>query len=213
MMDRIELRDIQFECMVGLLEPEQRIIQPLIVDIEMELPLAETASTGALHTSINYADTANQTVFIAQHGRWRLLESFCVAVCRLVLATPNPLERRGQVHETTVTVRKPVALSGLATPVIKMTRDLAWAERTAKGGHLEILEETPLSAAYRLQLGPSQPGELPLGMAMLVLAGSGTTVNGEALQAGSRLPRDYTATKLTAGPNGLVALLVGRPQS
>lgn len=201
--------------MVGLLEPEQRVIQSLVIDLVMTLSLEESAHTGALHTSLEYASVAEQIVFIGQHGRWRLLESFSVAACRLLLAAPALVERRAQVEQASFTVRKPDALGGLATPVIVLKRDVHWA-RAQDGEPVmsrEVLEETPMSAAYRLNLGPSQQGVLPLDMVMLVIAGSGRTADGLALQAGSRMPRDYRPAVLNAGPEGLVALLVGRPQS
>lgn len=201
--------------MVGLLEPEQRIVQSLVIDIVMVLPLEETARTGALDASLNYASVADQVVFIGQHGRWRLLESFSMAVCRLLLLAPAPSEGRAQVNEATVTIRKPAALGGLATPVVTLARDVGWsqAQGAADKMHRDALAETPMTGAYRLNLAPSQRGTLPIDVALMVIAGSGVTAGGQVLQVGSRLPRNDSATALTAGPDGLVALLVGRSQS
>lgn len=215
-MDRIELQDLRFDCVVGILESEQRKLQPLIVDLVMELPLEETARTGSLGTSINYASVAEQIVFIGQHGRWRLLESFGTAVCRLVLADPHPAEHRARVEAVSFCVRKPEALGGLATPVVKLHRSQDWParlqEESIESVRLEVLEETPMSAAYRLCIAPGGVGVLPPDMTLLTIAGSAATDHGSVVSGGMRMPREMRPVTLTAGTDGLVALIVGRPR-
>ena len=90
--DTIELGAISFEAIVGIREREQRTMQPLLVDMRMDLRVGidGCARTGDLDGSVNYSATAKQVVFIGQHGQWGLLESYGLALCRLLLLDPAP---------------------------------------------------------------------------------------------------------------------------
>ena len=84
----IALRDLSVDCIVGIREREQRNLQPLVLDVRMEIAapsLEAAASTGALDQSLNYSAVAKQLAFVCQHGQWGLLESLSTAICRLLL--------------------------------------------------------------------------------------------------------------------------------
>ena len=151
------------------------------------------------------------TVFIGQHAQWRLIESFALAICRFVLLEPAPSEQRARVDQVEARVRKPDALSGLAVPAIRMSRDSAWQSARERrciqaGVMMDVLEESPGSAAYRVQLAPGVRWELPEDSAALVLAGAVATPQ---LGPGDRLPQGGNIA-LLAGPVGVALLLAGR---
>ena len=131
----IALRDLSVDCIVGIREREQRNLQPLVLDVRMEIAapsLEAAASTGALDQSLNYSAVAKQLAFVCQHGQWGLLESLSTAICRLLLLEPAPGEGRAAVEAVELVVRKPKALDGLAVPEVTLRRGREWAAPAAR---------------------------------------------------------------------------------
>ena len=131
----IALRDLSVDCIVGIREREQRNLQPLVLDVRMEIAapsLEAAASTGALDQSLNYSAVAKQLAFVCQHGQWGLLESLSTAICRLLLLEPAPGEGRAAVEAAELVVRKPKALDGLAVPEVTLRRGREWAAPAAR---------------------------------------------------------------------------------
>ena len=183
MANCIALRDLSVDCIVGIREREQRNLQPLVLDVRMEIAapsLEAAASTGALDQSLNYSAVAKQLAFVCQHGQWGLLESLSTAICRLLLLEPAPGEGRAAV------------------------------EAVEPGVALVVLEEAPCSAAYRATLAPGASWALPADLAVFVLAGDVSEPGGAAVRPAGTLPRGG-GVALRAGARGAALLLVGRP--
>ena len=222
----IALRDLSVDCIVGIREREQRNLQPLVLDVRMEIAapsLEAAASTGALDQSLNYSAVAKQLAFVCQHGQWGLLESLSTAICRLLLLEPAPGEGRAAVEAVELVVRKPKALDGLAVPEVTLRRYREWAAPAARlhelaelheaaepGVALVVLEEAPCSAAYRATLAPGASWALPADLAVFVLAGDVSEPGGAAVRPAGTLPRGG-GVALRAGARGAALLLVGRP--
>ena len=211
----IALRDLSVDCIVGIREREQRNLQPLVLDVRMEIAapsLEAAASTGALDQSLNYSAVAKQLAFVCQHGQWGLLESLSTAICRLLLLEPAPGEGRAAVEAVELVVRKPKALDGLAVPEVTLRRGREWAAPAARaprsraaepGVALVVLEEAPCSAAYRATLAPGASWALPADLAVFVLAGDVSEPGGTAVRPAGTLPRGG-GVALTAGTRGAV---------
>src|SRR6185436_5684326 len=88
---------LSFPCVLGLTEWERRGTQTLELELAMNLDL-DAAASGDLRKSVDYAAALDHVKFIAQRGRWLLLESMAAAMARLVLAPPAAGEKRAQVH-------------------------------------------------------------------------------------------------------------------
>src|SRR5579871_1397823 len=94
--DWIHLKRFSFPCVLGIFDWEQKKPQTLSVEISMGLDL-QGAADGTLARSVNYAATLEHVRFIAEHGRWRMLESMATAMARHLLALPAAGEERAQV--------------------------------------------------------------------------------------------------------------------
>ena len=187
--DVVELHDLIFPCVVGLLEREQRETQTLHVDLRMTLPLESVAETGDLSAGVNYATVTAHLRMLAEHGRFRLIESLGLAACRLLLAPPLPGEGRGQIHAVDLRIRKPEVMAPLTTPGVRMIREapLALPTREIAGAAAEILIDLPQGGAWRIRVadGPwTPPGDL----ALEVICGE-ILADGRVLRAGDRLAR------------------------
>ena len=167
---------LSFPCVLGVHEWERREAQTLELELAMNLDL-DSAAAGDLGRSVDYSAILDQVQFIAQHGRWLLLESMAAAMARLVLAPPAPGEPRAQVRAVLVRLRKPDVLRGRAIPAIEIKRDGAWY-RTEElelsqlnPARIEILQETRQTGAYRIHLPPRTRFVVPSKMAVQVVAG------------------------------------------
>jgi dihydroneopterin aldolase len=210
-MQRIVLDRMTVDCLVGVLESEQRAIQPLEIEVVMDLDLVTAADTGGLDTTVDYAAVCEQVEVIAQHGRFRLIESLALAICRLLLLPPAG-EPRAPIDAVEVRVRKPLALGGRAHPSVILglrREDLAFDAREPQDGvALDVCVETPLSAVYRVRLEEGARWWPDPGVMVHVVAGA-VEMQGRRLRVGDRVARG-TGHTLTAVEPALL-LVVGQP--
>jgi dihydroneopterin aldolase len=208
--DWIELHDLVVDCVVGVLEREQRATQRLVVDARLFTALETAGETGDLAASSDYAAVASHIRMIAEHGRFRLIESLGVAITRLILAPPTPGEARAQIAAVELRIRKPEVLAPVAVPGIHLFRSAGRPLSTfevSTGGWAEILVDLPQGGAWRLRLEPGAQWTPPPDLALEVLAGA---VEGHAqrvFRPGDRIARG-TDVLMAHGPTALLA--VGR---
>ncbi len=175
---------LSFPCVLGLTDWEQRQSQTLELELAMGLDL-DAAASGDLRRSVDYAAILEQVQFIAQHGRWLLLESVAAAMARVVLAPPAAGEQRAQVRSVVVRVRKPDVFRGRAVPAVEIWRDESWyqarelVQAETERARIEVLLETRETGAYRIHLPPESRWTLPSGMAIQVVAGRVSTATEE----------------------------------
>jgi len=121
-MDVLRIEELMVDCVVGVYPHERNASQPLRVDVEMRLQTETSAVKESLRSTIDYAATASQLVFLLRSCRFRLLETAGHVVARYILAPPAPDERRAQVDSVVVRLTKPGALRGFAVPSLEIER-------------------------------------------------------------------------------------------
>jgi 7,8-dihydroneopterin aldolase/epimerase/oxygenase len=188
--DWLQLDGFAFPCTLGLLDWEQHTTQTLAVELGLGLDL-DPAAGGDLARSVDYAAIVEQVQFLAQHGRWRMLESMAVAIARLLLAPPAPGEERAQVRRAVVRLSKPEVFRGRAVPSVEIRRDLDWCQlaqlpREDAEVRVEVLQETIESGAYRVHLHEDARWSRPAEMSCLVISGR-VRANGAELGRGAML--------------------------
>ena len=184
--------ELAFPCVLGVSEWERRESQTLELELAMNLDLDDAAG-GDLRRSVDYAAALDHVQFIAQHGRWLLLESMAAAMARFILAPPAEGERRAQVRCVVVRLRKPDVFGGRAVPSVEIQREASWYEArelpplTATPARVEIIQETRQTGAYRIHLAPSLRWLPPKGTKLQVICGR-VLFDGEEMRARSVLP-------------------------
>lgn len=211
-MDWVCLKDFSFPCVIGLLESEQRKTQTLAVELRMAVDL-ERAAGGDLSMSVDYVHTLKEIMFLAQHGRFRLIESLGVAIARWVLLPPLPAERRVQVQRVRLSLTKPEVFDGLAQPGIRLEKTAQWCATQPKrvaGLELpiDVLVETPITGAYRIWL-PAGSTYMSAATTMLHVAAGAVTCAGVSLPWGTAC--SHPASEVVAGDEGAVLLAVAQP--
>jgi len=201
---------LSFPCVVGLTERERRESQTLELELAMSLDLDEAAG-GDLRRSVDYSAALDHVQFIAQHGRWMLLESMAAAMARFILAPPAAGERRAQVRSVLVRLRKPDVFGGRAVPSVEIQRDEGWYETRELSGkiagpaRLEILQETPKTGAYRIHIPARTSWTAPSHMAFQLISGR-VLVGGEEVRARSVLA---AGQRVISTPEEVAACLLG----
>ena len=83
-MNTIFIQDLRIETRIGVYEWEQHLAQPLLVNIEFELPSAKPFSSDKLADTVNYAAIVQRLQALAVEHPHKLLERFSDAVAAIV---------------------------------------------------------------------------------------------------------------------------------
>ncbi len=105
--DRIEIRSIRVVAPVGVLDEERDRRQPITIDIDVEVDLAQAGMSDALDDTVNYAAVVELAVRCTVASHHDLLESLADEIGRGTLG----LDAAIQAVEVSVTkLRPPIAL-------------------------------------------------------------------------------------------------------
>lgn len=115
--DRVELRGLRLAGIVGVLAEEQARAQPLELDLDLVLPLAQAGASDQLDDTVDYGAVCDLVERVVAGGRPQLLEHLAQQVADAVLGM-------GGVDEVMVAVRKlrPPVAQQLATAGVRITR-------------------------------------------------------------------------------------------
>ena len=157
--DRIAIRGLEVDCVVGVYPHERDILQPLVVDVELGLDTEPAAASERVQSTVDYAATAAQIAFLLRSCRFRLLETAAHALARTLLAPPAPGERRAAVRDLMLRLTKPGALGGRAVPSLEIRRAAPWvtmAREVKAFGSVDVIFETKDAGVYRLNVAPGR---------------------------------------------------------
>ena len=102
-MDRIIIRDLRANALVGTLEREQKYRQEITAALTLYLDLAPAGKADDLTQSVDYAEVARRALNIMETGRFNLLEALGTALGNLML-------EYAPVRRAEVRLEKPRAL-------------------------------------------------------------------------------------------------------
>lgn len=156
-LDKLSLRGMRFDCIVGLFDFERNTPQPVELDVTLHLDTREAARQGRLTSTVDYARLLGELRFILMAGRFRLLESAAEALGSWLLMPPSGDVPRPQVEAVDVRLSKLVALSGAAVPTLEIhrdRRDFSLNTEQKSFGFVDIVFETRECGVYRERVSP-----------------------------------------------------------
>lgn len=156
-LDKLSLRGMRFDCIVGLFDFERNTPQPVELDVTLHFDAREAAHGGKLSDTVDYSRLLGELRFILTASRFRLIESGAEAVAAWILMPPSVDAPRPQVLEVDVKLSKLVALSGKAIPSLEIHRtreDFPNKTETKSFGYVDIVFETKECGVYRERLFP-----------------------------------------------------------
>ena len=83
--DRIFLRGLQVECIIGFIEWERRIKQTVVIDIELPVDCARAAETDDVTNTVDYKRVAKRVIAFVEASDFKLVETLAHRTALLVL--------------------------------------------------------------------------------------------------------------------------------
>jgi dihydroneopterin aldolase len=103
--DRIFLRGLQVECLIGFIEWERRIKQTVVLDIELPVDCARAAETDDVTNTVDYKRVAKRIIAFVESSEFKLVETLAHRVAMIVI-------EEFQLAWVRLSVNKPGAIRG-----------------------------------------------------------------------------------------------------
>jgi dihydroneopterin aldolase len=83
--DRIFLRGLQVECIIGFIEWERRIKQTIVIDIELPTDCARAAESDDVGHTVDYKRVAKRLIAFVEASDFKLVETLAHRVAMTLL--------------------------------------------------------------------------------------------------------------------------------
>jgi dihydroneopterin aldolase len=104
-MDRIFLKDLRIETVVGVWDWEKQMPQTVSIDLEMAADVKAAAAKDTLDATLNYKAVTNRVRDFVQESRFQLIETMAEGIAELIMA-------EFAVPWVKVVLHKPYAIKG-----------------------------------------------------------------------------------------------------
>ena len=198
-LDTIILSGLTVHCIVGVYGQERRVAQALRVDVELHLDTRPVHTGAGFSGTVDYARLSGELTFLLEACRFGMLESAAEALARYVLAPPTADAAQAQVQAVTLTLTKPEALAGRATPSVRIHRsasEYSYLIEEKNFGLVDVLYTAPEHGIYRLRIRPG--GHIPTHVHRMMdeqelVLGSALRLQGRPVQSGTAFhwPHDF----------------------
>ncbi len=123
--DRIFLRGLAIECIIGFIEWERRVTQTVVIDLELPVDCARAALSDEVADTLDYKKVAKRIIGFVGESRFKLVETLAQRTAMLVLAEFG-------VPWVRLTVNKPGAIRGSRDVGVSIERTRADLETYQK---------------------------------------------------------------------------------
>jgi dihydroneopterin aldolase len=116
----LRLEGIRFECVIGVTDPERRVLQEVVVDLEVRTDFGKAAASDSLRDAVDYRRLAQCIVDTGRASTFQLIETLAshlartifdrfpgVLALRLELEKPHALKAARAVKAVIVARRPP----------------------------------------------------------------------------------------------------------
>jgi dihydroneopterin aldolase len=114
-VNTIFIQDLRVETRIGVYEWEQHLPQPLLLNLELELPSAKVFTTADFADALDYAAVVRRVQEYATDHPHKLLEPFAEALAKL-------LQEEFGAPWVKVSVAKPAAIAGVKSLGVAIER-------------------------------------------------------------------------------------------
>ena len=118
MGDRIFVRDLRTEAIIGIFDWERKVRQTLSFDLEFPGDIRRAAATDRIEDTLNYKSVAKRVLAFVAASECQLVETLAEQVAQLIL-------REFAVEWVKVTLNKPGALRGSRDVGVEIERSRA----------------------------------------------------------------------------------------
>ena len=118
MVDKIHIRDLKVQCIVGINPHEREEMQEICINITLDCDYAKACRSDKIEDTVNYKLLKDELVAFIQKSEFFLIEKLAEEIASRCLA-------REQVSRAVVTVDKPGALTGARSVAVEIERSRA----------------------------------------------------------------------------------------
>ncbi len=118
MGDRIFVRDLRTEAIIGIFDWERKVRQTLSFDLEFPGDIRRAAASDRIEDTLNYKSVAKRVLAFVAASEYQLVETLAEQVAQLIL-------REFAVEWVKVTLNKPGALRGSRDVGVEIERSRA----------------------------------------------------------------------------------------
>jgi dihydroneopterin aldolase len=127
-MDKIFIRALKAEAIIGIFDWERQVKQTVLLDIELNADIRKAALTDSIEDTLNYKRVSKRVVAFVESSQFHLVETLSEHVAMLILAEFD-------IRTVRVELSKPGAVRGSKDVGIIISRNredlLAWQRLTA----------------------------------------------------------------------------------
>ena len=84
-MDKIFLRELEVEAVIGIWEWERKIKQIVSIDLEMATDVRRAAETDNIEGALNYRDVAKRLIAFVGNSEFQLVESLTESIAHILV--------------------------------------------------------------------------------------------------------------------------------
>ena len=121
-MDRIHIRDLTLQCIIGLYPEERTNKQKVIINVTMDADLHKAGQSDDLNDTVDYHAVQLEILDLVEKSEFKLIESLAERITEICLKVDD-------VQSATVTIDKPGALRFCKSVAVEITRE----KRAVKG--------------------------------------------------------------------------------
>ncbi len=104
-MDKIFLRELEVEAIIGIWDWERQIKQKVRIDLEMATDIRAAATSDSIDDTLNYKNVAKRLIGFVSDSQFQLVETLSERIAEIVVS-------EFAVPWVKVTVNKPGAIRG-----------------------------------------------------------------------------------------------------
>jgi len=102
-MDKVFIRGLKVDAVIGVFDWEKQVQQPLIFDLEMAWDITQAARTDELKYALNYAAVSERVIEFVTGNQFELLETLLEKLAKLLI-------EEFQMPEIRIRVEKPAVV-------------------------------------------------------------------------------------------------------
>ena len=84
-MDKIFIRELRVETVIGIFEWERRIRQTVIIDLELSADIRNAAHSDAIGDTVSYKDVAKRVTQFVEQSEFQLIETLAERITEIIL--------------------------------------------------------------------------------------------------------------------------------
>jgi 7,8-dihydroneopterin aldolase/epimerase/oxygenase len=121
-MDKIFIRELKTETIIGIFDWERQVKQTVIVDIEMGLDIRKAARSDSIDDTMNYKKVAKRVLAFLEESSFHLVETLGERIAMLIL-------EEFAINDVRIVLSKPGAVRNSRDVGVILERDRADLER------------------------------------------------------------------------------------